>query len=156
MRPITLNEMDAKMATMDEPERSAFRNGVRWRESIACGIANDPAVLNAAPEPHHPDCANGCGGALMLAGPCQTQCAKTPEFQEQTQRDAEASSLRFLTQAGGNPLRAITNQQREAIVRRAIAERDSILACRFAQQCSEEGSCVNGCERRKEPGKWPD
>lgn len=48
---------------------------------------------------------------------------------------------------GEPPKRRITNEQREAIVRKAIAERDAILACPHADQCAEEGTCANGCQQ---------
>lgn len=65
-------------------------------------------VLHPAPDPHHPDCSTGCTGSLVwMAGPCQNECAKTPEFQERCERDAEASRLRFRTQVGSNVLRAV-------------------------------------------------
>ncbi len=35
MTPITLDRMEEKLAALSEPERSAFRNGVRWREGAA-------------------------------------------------------------------------------------------------------------------------
>lgn len=68
----------------------------------------DVTVLRPAPEPYHPDCAAGCSaGARWLAGPCQHQCAKTPEFQEQCERDAEASRLRFRRSLGIGALREV-------------------------------------------------
>jgi hypothetical protein len=44
----------------------------------------------------------GCSAdGQWLAGPCRQQCARTPEFQEQSTRDAEASRARFLRQVVG-------------------------------------------------------
>lgn len=58
-------------------------------------------VLRPAPEPHHPECEQGCSaGGRWIAGPCQHECAKTPEFQEQCERDAEASRLRLRRSLG--------------------------------------------------------
>jgi hypothetical protein len=51
MNPITLNQMDEKLATMSEPERSAFRNGVRWREGQQVVDAGWLDITKTKPEP---------------------------------------------------------------------------------------------------------
>jgi len=57
-----------------------------------------PMTERAIPAHRAPECASGCTGGLFLrdiAGPCQHECAKTPEFQERSRRDAEASHEEF-------------------------------------------------------------
>lgn len=79
------------------------------RHTDAFNTGGQVTVLHPSPEPHAPECANGCSGNLRgMFGPCQLQCAKTREFQEQCTRDAEANRLRFLTEIGANVLRAVS------------------------------------------------
>lgn len=72
------------------------------------GVTRSVAVLRPAPGGHHSDCEHGCSHpGRSIAGPCQGQCVKTPEFHQQSGRDAAASQLRFAKQIGASQLAAI-------------------------------------------------
>lgn len=45
-----------------------------------------------------PECAAGCSGNVWIAGPCRHECAKTPEFQARSTREAEEKRARFRQQ----------------------------------------------------------
>jgi hypothetical protein len=50
-------------------------------------------------------------------------------------------------------MKRITNEQREAIVRRAVAERDALLDCAGGMPCSDcpdKRKCERGCVRKPE------
>lgn len=69
-------------------------------------------VLRPVPEPHDPACAMGCSAAgAWIAGPCQQQCVKTPEFEAQSTRNAQASRLRFQRKIGVNVLRVVQDEK---------------------------------------------
>lgn len=70
-------------------------------------MSDKVTALRPAPHPHAPECAQGCVSTLGLFGPCQKQCANTPEFEEQSRRAAEANRLRFLTAIGVNKLQVV-------------------------------------------------
>lgn len=59
-------------------------------------------ALRPAPDPHHEECAHGCSApTALIFGACSRQCVKTPEWEEQTNRDAEARAVRFRAQIMG-------------------------------------------------------
>lgn len=62
--------------------------------------------LRSPPDPHAPECALGCVGAIQW-GACQQFCARTAEFQAYSSYAAKARQTRFRTEIGANRLRLV-------------------------------------------------